>query len=348
MHTVTMALLGTCAVAGAVRWKPRALARYAAVTATVTIAIVGGTRIIAERMLGQQQAAADALSTMHLDRHGEAAVLQASAPVYRSDPGSRLAAIRARQTLRVGYLSDALPFAFFNGQGDLVGLDIAMMHRLAMELNVRVEFVPVGRNDTDGRSFAAERLRSGYCDILVGGFGVTTRRAEVMQLSTPYLDETVAFVVRDADRRRFETWDSIRATEGLTLAIPNVPYYVDMLRARLPRARLETAVTIESLFGSGELRADAIALPAERGSAWTLRYPQLSVVIPTPGLVKIPLAYATPPGEPELSSFLNTWLELKRRDGTVDDLYQYWILGRDAVASGPRWSIIRDVLGWVN
>jgi len=38
---------------------------------------------------------------------------------------------------------------------------------------------------------------------------------------------------------------------------------------------------------------------------------------------------------------------LKRRDGTIDALHQHWILGRDAVGRRPRWSVIRDVLHWV-
>ena len=40
--------------------------------------------------------------------------------------------------------------------------------------------------------------------------------------------------------------------------------------------------------------------------------------------------------------------ELKRRDNTIDGLYDYWILGRDAENQEPRWSIIRDVLHWVD
>ena len=32
----------------------------------------------------------------------------------------------------------------------------------------------------------------------------------------------------------------------------------------------------------------------------------------------------------------------------IDQLYDHWILGRDAEKRGPRWSVIRDVLGWVD
>jgi hypothetical protein len=44
--------------------------------------------------------------------------------------------------------------------------------------------------------------------------------------------------------------------------------------------------------------------------------------------------------------FLSTWIELKKRDGTIQALYDHWILGKDAKAKAPRWSILRNVLGW--
>ena len=47
--------------------------------------------------------------------------------------------------LRVGYLPDNLPFAFFNAAGDLVGFDIEMAHTLARDLRVELEFVPIAR-----------------------------------------------------------------------------------------------------------------------------------------------------------------------------------------------------------
>jgi ABC-type amino acid transport substrate-binding protein len=104
----------------------------------------------------------------------------------------------------------------------------------------------------------------------------------------------------------------------------------------------------DALFGDGAPAADAIALPAERGSAWTLRFPQYTVVVPSADVVKVPLAFAMPRREPELATLVNTWIDLKRRDGTIEDLYRYWILGREATAVQPRWSIVRDVLGWMN
>jgi hypothetical protein len=48
------------------------------------------------------------------------------------------------------------------------------------------------------------------------------------------------------------------------------------------------------------------------------------------------------------ASFINTWIDLKRKDGTIETLYNYWVLGREAAHRQPRWSIIHDVLHWVD
>ena len=87
-----------------------------------------------------------------------------------------------------------------------------------------------------------------------------------------------------------------------------------------------------------------MAFPAERGSAWTLLYPQYSVVVPDGALVKVPLAYPIGRSDEAFATFLNTWIELKRKDGTLDSLYKYWVLGQNAAPRQPRWSIGRDVL----
>ena len=92
---------------------------------------------------------------------------------------------------------------------------------------------------------------------------------------------------------------------------------------------------------------NAALITAERGSAWTLIHPELSVVVPQPNPIRIPLAFAVGRRDAGFAAFLNSWIELKRQDGTLDLLYRHWILGADAVARQPRWSIMRDILHWV-
>ena len=86
---------------------------------------------------------------------------------------------------------------------------------------------------------------------------------------------------------------------------------------------------------------------AEVGAAWTLKYPEYTVVKPTDIDTRIPLHYYVNE-ESQFEEFVANWLELKHRDRTFERLYDYWILGRDDHKAQQRWSIIRDVLHWVD
>jgi ABC-type amino acid transport substrate-binding protein len=342
MHTVTVALLGACAIGGTLRFDRRRVVRYLAVTVTLTVVVIGGTRAVFAGILRPEYTRDKVLAGMHLLRESDAAVVVRTAPAPEPvDPRPILQSIRDRGVLRVGYTADALPFAFFNAQGDLVGFDVELAHRLARELGVRLELRPIDRASIEAR------MAAGYCDLVMSGVPVTTGRAAVLLFSQSYLDETFGLVVRDEDRDQFSTWAAIRARPRTTIAVPDIPYYIEMIRQSAPRARLVVIADISTILAGRETPFDAIAMTAERGSTWTLLYPQFSVVVPEPGIVKVPLAYPIAKHDEAFASFINTWIDLKRKDGTISTLYDYWVLGRDAAPRRPRWSIIRDVLHWV-
>jgi Na+/H+-dicarboxylate symporter/ABC-type amino acid transport substrate-binding protein len=349
MHLVAIAIIGACASAGVLRWRPAAIAKYVIVTVLLTLAVVGSTRLLASRMLGQPTAMTEVLDAMRIEQPVEsrmepAAVARTTVPAT----GTRLQTIDASKTLRVGYLSSSLPFAFQNGHQELVGFDVALMHRLARELGVTLTFVPVPRTALDQPDGVAAVLASGACDIIIGGVAITTRRAGTLQLSSSYMSETLGFIVPDRDRERFASWDAIRAAGAITLAIPAVPYFMDVVHERVPQARIVAVQSVDELFGANGMAADAFVMPAERGSAWALRYPQYAVVVPLPDAIKVPLAFALPRGETDFVSLVNTWLDLQRGNGTIAALYDYWILGRTSPQRAPRWSVIRDVLHCVD
>ena len=344
MHTVTVALLGACAISGTLRVDVRRLVRYLLITAVLTASVIGGTRAVFAGLLRPVYTRDKVLAGMNLLHQPAAATVYRNAPSDPAVPDARptLERLRQRGMLRVGFTPDALPFAFFNARGDLVGFDIELAHHLASELSVRLEFVPIDRGRME------EQLGGGYCDIVMSGVAVTTSRAATLLFSNSYLDETFALVVPDYAREQFSSWSAIEARPTTTIAVPNVPYYIDKLRERLPRARVTLVDDLGAAFAQPDPAVDAIALPAERGSAWTLLYPQFTVVVPEPGIVKVPLAYAIARHDDAFASFINTWIDLKRKDGTMETLYNYWVLGREVTRRQPRWSIIHDVLHWVD
>ena len=343
MHTLAVALLSTCAMTGLMRFDRARIVRYLVITAVLTVAVIGGTRVIFGRVFHQEYTKDKVLAAMHLKRHATPATVHRVPAAAPSAPerGPILSLLKQRGALRVGYLRDSLPYAFFNAADELVGLDVEMAYHLAAELNVPLEFVPIDRERM------VEQVNLGDCDILMSGVAITTMRASQMTFSADYVDETMAFVVPDSARGDYASWSQVEKLSGVRLGIQDVPYYIQKMRERLPAADLKVLQSPLEFFRDHERDGlDALVFAAERGSAWTLMYPNFTVVIPEPNPVRVPLAYAIGQQDQAFATFVNTWVELKKKDGTIDSLYKYWILGRDAAPKQPRWSIIRDVLHW--
>jgi hypothetical protein len=103
----------------------------------------------------------------------------------------------------------------------------------------------------------------------------------------------------------------------------------------------------QEFFESKGETLDGFVYTAEEGSAWSLLYPEYTVVVPPPPL-SIPLTYPMARADQELVDYVNALIGLKKGDGTLKKLYDYWILGRFAANRQHRWSVIRNVLHWVN
>jgi ABC-type amino acid transport substrate-binding protein len=255
---------------------------------------------------------------------------------------SLMESVRARGRLRVGFVPNQAPFSYFNARGELVGFDVEMAHALARELGVGVEFAPVSR------AHFADALRAARVDVVMAGILVTTQRASQVEFSAPYLDETFAFLVPDYRRAEFSDAQRIRSTAGLRIAIPDLPYVRQLVEREFPGT---TIVPMELAGAETFLRrpgqaVDAYGVTAERGSFITLLHPEYSVAVPHPLEIRLPLAYPVARHDVEMARFLSLWIDLKRKDHTLQALYDHWILGKDAKAKRARWSILHDVLAW--
>ena len=349
MYMVTLALAGSYALVGNLRFSAARILRYALVTMGLTVAILAATGALL-RTLGAGTYDKDrVVEEMKLLRPPamRATVLRElpSRPLPLPREGaSVLEAMRARGRIRVGYLDDAMPYSYFNRPGELVGFDVEMAYTLAGELGLEIEFLPVPRERL------AEVINAGLCDVIMAGIPVTTGRASEMVFSPPYIDETLSFVVPDHRRADFSSAEWIRTTPGLRVAVPNLPYFEEIIHREFPRAEIVPVSVDRAVdFFTGRMeRIDALVFPAERGSYFTLLYPAFSVAVPHPLAIRFPLAYPVGRRDLEFARFLGIWIDLQRKNGTIQALYDHWILGRDAQPKQPRWSVIRNVLHWVN
>jgi ABC-type amino acid transport substrate-binding protein len=183
---------------------------------------------------------------------------------------------------------------------------------------------------------------------MMSGIVITTKRVRELSFSVPYMDGTLAFVVEDHRRSEFTDWEDVRSMENLVVGVLNDPYYISKARDSLPGARIEVVDSPREFFRKNPKELDALLYSAEAGSAWSLVYPDRSVAVAHPRITAVPMGYPLPRGETDMIEFVNTWIELKRKDGTIESLYDYWILGKEAEKKQPRWSVIRNVLHWTD
>jgi ABC-type amino acid transport substrate-binding protein len=140
----------------------------------------------------------------------------------------------------------------------------------------------------------------------------------------------------------------LRQLDSPTIGVPRIPYLIRYLEQQYPNVKLAPIESLRPFLRGEKTELDAVVFSAEAGSVWTLVYPDFTVAVPQPDVISIPMAYPVRLGDERMVEFLNHWLKLKRQDGTLQRLKEYWIQGHEPEHITRRWSVIRDVLGWVD
>jgi ABC-type amino acid transport substrate-binding protein len=346
MHIMTLTVLVACAMAGTLRIDWKAVALVVGGTAVLGTSLIGGTRVYLTTVFEGSYNKDEVVANMQLlsDPAGAVIVEPGPNPIPLAIDRSPLVRINERGVIRVGYIPGSLPWAYSNRQGELVGFDIDLAHRLAHDLDVTLEFVP----------FELDRLTTAmaddHFDIAMSGIVGTVDRSQQMPLSS-YLDVNIALVVPDHRRDEFSSLESIRELGAITIGIASQEYVGYTASTLFPNAEFVIVPSPRDFFertGPGE-DVDAWITSAQEGAAWTLLYPAFGVVLPFPRSLAIPLVYPTQPaGDGAMKRFIDHWIGLKQRQGVFDAAYEYWILGQGSEEIRPRWSVIRDVLGWMD
>ncbi len=143
-------------------------------------------------------------------------------------------------------------------------------------------------------------------------------------------------MVRDYRQCEFSSREALKELKAPKLAIMDVPYSISFVRDHLRKAELVIVHSSEEFFETRGKTVDGFVYSAEGGSAWSLLYPEYSVVVP-PAPITIPLSYAMARGDLEPVDYRNALVDLKKEDGTLKRLYDYWVLGRFAKITQLRW-----------
>lgn len=348
VHTVALSILITAAVAGVLKVRWRRLGLFIAGSAGLGIGALLLINLVFSTLVENRYTKDDAILSMTFKeapwpRTRVFTDAEAPAPEPFDPTQSALDRIASHGAMRACYVAGLLPQSYVNKGGDLVGYDIELMHALAADLDVRLDLIPIEREGF------ADLLDDGHCDLIVTGLTITPERARRATFSVPYLSDGLGVVISDAQRKQYSKPGALAEREDLSVAVlSGLSLYEHHIRRAAPHAEIIHLDTLDDFFTKdGKEPADALVTLAMIGSAYTLLHPSYSLVVPKPA-IRVPIALALPKGDTLLKDYVDNWLLLKQQSGELDALYDYWVQGQAVKNGKPRWSIARDVLGWMD
>jgi Na+/H+-dicarboxylate symporter/ABC-type amino acid transport substrate-binding protein len=345
MHYATIALIGSFALANMMKIRIWRLLGLVAGGFLLIFVVLTGVRAFYTHVVVVPYTKDEFLRGLKILQEPQDMIVYKTAPV--PSPGEEPSGFRSMAEInksgffRACYVAGNYPLTFFNSDGQLVGFDVEMAQKFAARLDLKLEMVPLKTRDD---------LLSGYCDALFNSQILQLDMEDRAVFTNPFETVTLSFIVPNDRRGDFASWSTINELGDIPIALSPFQGLGGEMAERLPQA---TAISLGSLeeqvqyFESNGEQATAFLDAAEEGAAWTVLFPRYVVVVPRP-VVRLPVGYLVAADNPTVLNAMNNWLAIESANGYVEEIYAYWIEGKTENVRQPRWSIIRDVLGWVD
>lgn len=194
----------------------------------------------------------------------------------------------------IGVFSDKKPFGYVDENGDYQGYDVYLGNRIAKDLGVEVEYVPVEA------ASRVEYLQSAKVDIILANFTVTDERAEQVDFALPYMKVALGIVspdsalITDASQLNGKTLIVSKGTTAETYFTENYPD-VKLLKFD------QYSEAYNALLDG---RGDALSTDNTEVLAWAIENKGFSVGVDSLGNLDT-IAPAVQKGNTELLNWLN-------------------------------------------
>ncbi len=339
-HLITLTLLAISASNHGIKIRKRKLLKAAVVISFSFIISIAGTHWLLQKNMENIPTNLEILNRFKLIspvRPYKILDKAAPNPVPKQKWENTLSRIKRRGKVRIGFYKDAIPFTFFNTDSELVGLGIDLAHQLAYDLGVSIEFVPIRR----GKMIYG--LRHDYYDIVMSDIFLSTKYAQEIYLSKPYLTVSLALVVKK-DNDNLDSFESATKVDSFTICYFEREEVAKEYASFFPNAKIEQIYGLDEFFNDKDSSEyDAYLTSAERASILTITHPGYKVVNPLPYHIKnalvFPLASST-----IWKRYIDNWIELRKKDGTIQRLYSQWILGREYKKKEKAWSVWDNII----
>jgi len=261
-----------------------------------------------------------------------AAVAGLAGPVRAQDQAvasaSVIEAIKQRGTLQVG-LSTFVPWSMHSKDGELIGFEIDVAKKLALDMGVEVEFVPTA---WDG---IIPALIAGKFDVIISGMTVTPERNLTVNFTDAYAHSGMRLIANKKHEGKLSTmadFDSPDVTFSLRRGSTPVAYAKEVF----PNANLllfdDDGASIQEVVNDN---SDATLGYEPNPSSWLLDYPE-QIYLPFDDLLNAGSeAFALRKGDPDALNFFNNWIALRWQDGFLQERNDYWFRTRDWAGQMP-------------
>ena len=234
-------------------------------------------------------------------------------------------------TLR--YASDPTkePMCHLGPDGHYAGLDVELMNRIAYDLNMKLDFVPM--------NFGAllESVMSGKVDVASGGMYITPERQEKVDFSIPYYEGGLSILARQEKNSAHSTViSSLAQLAGHRVGIMTGTTNDMLTRKYLPQSR----PVYFNMFND-----QVIALESGKIDAFLMEEPQARVLLRTrPGLERLKenvadndYGFFFSRQSQALRDAFSDEIKRMKTDGTLQKLERKWFVSdeKEQVMSKP-------------
>jgi polar amino acid transport system substrate-binding protein len=230
--------------------------------------------------------------------------------------------IMKRGTLRVG-MDTFEPWAMKDKTGEFIGFEIDVARRLAEDMGVELELVPTKW------SGIIPALLAGKFDVLIGGMSIRPDRALKVNFTIPYYYSGQDIV---AHRKLAEGFDSLADFNDpeVTIAARTGTTAEDAAAKLFPEAELvlfdQEPLALQELLNG---RAHAWVSMAPKPAFEAARHSD-KLFLPVSGTItQEPNGFALRKGDPDAVNYFNSWIEVVRSEGWIDERFHFWFETRD-------------------
>ncbi len=180
--------------------------------------------------------------------------------------------------LKVATSPDFAPYEFYHinedGTPELAGFDVALAQRIADELGLELEIVPM---DFDG---ILMELQSGNVDLGISGFSPSPERAEVFNFSDLYYMGGQSFCVRAEDAEKYTSFEDF---DSLPVGAQNGSIQYNLAQENTPNANITGLAKVTDIVSeliSGKLEGAFIETAV--AEQYAKNYPELYIAWDVP------------------------------------------------------------------